>query len=270
MIDEVLLLADEIGMRYRRASSTAWIARRVDVLSGISFTLARRKTVLVIGQSGAGKTTLARCLALFASPTEGSLEILGVNPAALSAAELARLRRRIQLVPQDAAGFLNPGMTVRELLDEPLQFEPGTRREDLQERSAAVMEQCAITKLWLGRCPAELSGGQRQRVAMARALLTGPDVLVLDEALAGLDLPAQARLLNLLAEAQQSRGLGYVFLTHDLAVARHLGGEVIVLHQGRIVERGDSSQVLVQPGAKVTMELIEALPRFPDTRVGSK
>lgn len=266
MIDEVLLRADEIGMRYRRASSTAWIARRVDVLSGISFTLARRKTVLVIGQSGAGKTTLARCLTLFESPTEGSLEILGVNPAALSAAELARLRRRIQLVPQDAAGFLNPGMTVRELLDEPLRFEPRTSREDRKEKSAAVMEQCAIAKLWLGRRPAELSGGQRQRVTIARALLTAPDVLVLDEALAGLDLPAQARLLNLLAEAQQSRGLGYVFLTHDLAVARHLGGEVIVLHQGQIVERGDSSQVLVHPGAKETMELIEAMPRIPDLK----
>lgn len=266
MIDEVLLRADEIGMRYRRASSTAWSERPVDVLSGISFTLARRNNLLVIGQSGAGKTTLARCLTLFETPTEGSLKILGVNPATLSAAELARLRRRIQLVPQDAAGFLNPGMTVRELLDEPLRFEPRTSRADLGERYTAVLEQCAIAKLWLGRHPAELSGGQRQRVTIARALLTAPDVLVFDEALAGLDLPAQARLLNLLAEAQQSRGLGYVFLTHDLAVARHLGGEMIVLHQGGILERGESSQVFGHPGAKMTMELIQAVPQFPDPR----
>lgn len=264
MTDELLLRAHGLGMRYGRAFSAVRAASRVEALSGICFTLTRRGTLLVIGRSGAGKTTLARCLTLFETPTEGTLEILGVNPATISGAERARLRRRIQLVPQDAAGFLNPGMTVRELLDEPLRFEPRASRGDCRKRVAAVMEQCAIAKEWLCRRPAELSGGERQRVTIARALLTAPDVLVLDEALAGLDLPAQGRLLNLLASAQQSRGLGYVFLTHDLAVARHLGGEVIVLHHGRIVERGGSRQVLTQPGTKVTMEMIQAIPRFAE------
>jgi ABC-type glutathione transport system ATPase component len=255
MADGILLRAEGLGLRYPRGQAHS--------LAGICLELNRRGTLVVIGRSGSGKTTLARCLTLFERPSEGVLEILGVNPARISGAALARLRRKVQLIPQDAAGFLNPRMSVRELLEEPLRFDSRLQARHDAQRIGSVLEACAIPHAWLPRRPAELSGGQRQRVVIARALLAEPDVLVLDEPLAGLDLPAQMRVLNLLQEAQEVRGLGFVFLTHDLAVARHLGGEVIVIEKGRAVERGECRRVLARPASGETRALLAAMLQFP-------
>jgi ABC-type glutathione transport system ATPase component len=221
--------------------------RRIPVtaLTNVSLDLTRGKTLALVGPSGCGKSSLARCLVLLEKPSFGEILYGGRNLLELKPKELKEVRRDIHLIFQDSASALNPGMTIEEVLLEPLEIhEPTLGKKDRFLRLVAACEQAALSSKWLTRRPDELSGGQRQRVAIARALIARPKILILDEALSALDLSTQSQIANLLLELQSARSLTYLFITHDMRLARMLAHDVVALKAGRITDSPPPSLLL--------------------------
>jgi len=209
----------------------------VAALSNVSLELMRGKTLALVGPSGCGKSSLARCLVVLEKPSFGEVWYGGRNLLELKAKELKEVRRDIHLIFQDSGSALNPRMTIEEVLLEPLEIhEPHLDKQDRFLRLVAACEQAALSSTWLTRRPDELSGGQRQRVAIARALVARPKILILDEALSALDLSTQSQIANLLLELQTTHSLTYLFITHDLRLARMLGHNVVAMKNGRILD----------------------------------
>ncbi len=200
----------------------------VRALDGVDLTIAVGGTTALAGQSGSGKSTLARCLARLERPDAG--EITGTES--------------VQLVFQDAAGSLNPRMRAAEIVAEPLAIR-GIPRAERRRRALELMAQCGLSPDSAERFPFEFSGGQRQRLAIARALTLEPELLILDEALSGLDLSIQAQISNLLADLQEARGLTYLHITHDLTLARRVADHIAVMHRGRITECGSARDLTI-------------------------
>ena len=216
----------------------------VSVLSGVSFSLAPGRTLALVGESGSGKSTLARCIACLERPTSGKIWFGGQDLAALSEKQLRAVRPQIQLVFQDPVSSLNPRFTALEILAEPWIVQGQGGRRETGERALALLERVGLSKHMAGRRTEEFSGGQRQRLAIARALMLAPKLLILDEAMSALDGSVQAQIANLLVDLQSSFNLTYLVITHDLAMAAHLGHELVLLDRGRIVEQGAPHQVL--------------------------
>jgi dipeptide transport system ATP-binding protein len=235
-------------------------ASTVKALNGVSFELPAGRTLAVVGESGCGKSTLARLLTMIEPPTEGRLEIAGIDVAKASSAQRRQLRRDVQIVFQNPYASLNPRQTVGDALAEPLQV---NTRASAGERERAVQEM--MTHVGLrpethGRYPHMFSGGQRQRIAIARALMLRPRVLVLDEPVSALDVSIRAQVLNLLVDLQKELGLAYVFISHDLSVVRHVADEVMVMYLGRVVEHGRRDAVFEAPQHPYTRALLSATP----------
>jgi ABC-type glutathione transport system ATPase component len=218
--------------------------RRIPVtaLTNVSLDLHRGKTLALVGPSGCGKSSLARCLVLLEKPSFGEILYGGRNLLELKTKELKDARRDIHLIFQDSASALNPGMTIEEVLLEPLEIhEPTLGKKDRFLRLVSACEQAALSSKWLTRRPSELSGGQRQRVAVARSLISRPKILVLDEALSALDLSTQSQIANLLLDLQREHSLTYLFITHDMRLARMLAHDVVAMKAGRILDSPPSS-----------------------------
>jgi ABC-type glutathione transport system ATPase component len=214
----------------------------VTALTNVSLDLLRGKTLALVGPSGCGKSSLARCLVLLEKPSFGELLYNGQNLVELKSKELKEVRRDIHLIFQDSASALNPGMTIEEVLLEPLEIhEPTLGKKDRFLRLVSACEQAALSSKWLTRRPAELSGGQRQRVAIARSLISRPKILILDEALSALDLSTQSQIANLLLDLQSQHALTYLFITHDMRLARMLAHDVVAMKAGRILDSPSSS-----------------------------
>jgi ABC-type glutathione transport system ATPase component len=232
----VLVRALSLGKRYSRGR---WLSRRrsqVQVLRAVDLRIRTRSTVALIGQSGSGKSTLARCLACLEEPDSGEIWFAGQNLTRLSRRELVPFRRQIQLIFQEPGASLNPRFTAVEIVSEPLVIAGlGTKRER-RERAFDLMELVGLPAHLGRRLPFELSGGQRRRLAIARALAPEPKLLILDEALAGLDLSTRAQISNLLLKLQEVFSLTYLCISHDFGLVTHLADEVVVLHEGRILE----------------------------------
>ena len=241
------------GLRSQRDS--------VHALHDVTFSIAAAKTLALVGESGSGKSTLALCLASLERPTSGRILLEGRDVAALDEKELRAVRPQIQLVFQDPASSLNPRFTVLEILTEPLLCQRIARRSEATERAYALLERVGLRAEIARHGSGELSGGQRQRLAIARALIVSPKLLILDEALSALDCSVQAQIANLLIDLQLSLGLAYLFITHDLAMAAHLGDEIAVLDCGRIVERGAPEMILLDPEQRATKLLVHSAPR---------
>ena len=230
-------------------------------VDGVSFTLEEGGTLGLVGESGCGKSTTARLILRLLEATAGSVRFGGRELTTLPAAEMRLLRRRLGIVFQDPYASLNPRMTLRNIVGEGLRvWEP---HADIDGRVAGLLERVGLDPAFARRYPHELSGGQRQRVAVARALAPRPSLLICDEPVSALDVSVQAQILNLLADLRRDLGLTILFISHDLAVVRHVCERVAVMHLGRIVEIGTRAQVYENPRHPYTAALLSAVP-VPD------
>lgn len=255
---QAVLVVENLVTRFSTAEG------EVSAVNGISFEVGEGETVGIVGESGSGKSTLARAIVRQNPLSGGSLRLGGEDIAALSGEALARFRRRVQMVFQNPAGSLDPALTVRAILDEPLRYaESRSGRAAREAAAAALLARVRLDATLLVRRPHELSGGQAQRVALARALACEPAVLVCDEAVAALDGTARAEILSLLAHEQESTGLALVFITHDLAVVRGIAHRIAVMQAGRICELADAESLFRQPRHPYTRALLAAVP-VPD------
>ena len=239
-----ILSVRNLSLHYFQRSA---FERRIPVtaLTNVSLDLMRGKTLALVGPSGCGKSSLARCLVMLEKPSFGEILYGGRNLLELKSKELREVRRDIHLIFQDSASALNPGMTIEEVLLEPLEIhEPTLGKKDRFMRLVSACEQAALSSKWLTRRPDELSGGQRQRVAIARSLVARPKILILDEALSALDLSTQSQIANLLLELQREHSLTYLFITHDTRLARMLAHDVAVMKAGRILDSPPPSVLL--------------------------
>ena len=252
---------DPAARRAARAARAAGGAAPSPALDDVSFRVAPGETVGVVGRSGSGKSTLLRVLLALEAPAAGRVR-LGERPVEPGRAPALRwYRRRVQAVPQDPGASLEPRMTVRQLIREPL------RRLDVPGDHAAIvaraLDDVGLAASLAGRRPAELSGGQAQRVALARAIATSPGILLADEPVSGVDLPLRDRIIELLDGLVRERGIGLVLVSHDLDAVARLCARSVVLAGGRVVEEGPTARLLAAPAHPATRELADAVPRLP-------
>jgi oligopeptide transport system ATP-binding protein len=239
------------------------VVRAVD---GVDLTVARGECFALVGESGSGKTTVGRCLVRLIDPDAGSVSFDGEDLLALAGAELRRRRRRFQMVFQDPDGSLNPRRTVGQAVIEPLAVHRIGDRAARRRRVDDLLDLVGLPADAARRYPHELSGGQRQRVGIARALATGPELVVADEPVSALDVSVRAQVVNLLASLQQRLELAMVFIAHDLALVEHVADRVAVMVLGRIVEEGPREAVFARPLHPYTVALLAAVP-VPDPAV---
>ncbi|MER5789277.1 ATP-binding cassette domain-containing protein [Streptomyces sp. NPDC001980] len=232
------------------------------VLHGVSLSIAPGETLGLVGESGSGKTTLGRAVLGLAPVTGGEIRYQGNPISRLGKRERRELGKDIQVVFQDPYTSLNPAMTVMDILTEPLQV-TGVARAEAERRVQKLLDHVYLPQDAARRLPREFSGGQRQRIAIARALCRDPKLIVCDEPVSALDLTTQARVLDLFIEIQETTGVAYLFVTHDLSVVRHISHRVAVLYRGEIVEAGDAAQVTERPEHPYTKRLLLAAP-VPD------
>ncbi|MTD90776.1 ABC transporter ATP-binding protein [Corynebacterium sp. HMSC076G08] len=226
----------------------------------ISFTVAKGSTHAIVGESGSGKTTTGRSIAMFNTPTSGSITVGGRDIVGLRGKALREERNNIQLVYQNPYGSLDPKQSIGQTVAEPLRNLKGARASAAKEKAKEFLDLVALNPDYYDRRPRELSGGQRQRVAIARAMIVEPELVILDEAVSALDVTVQAQILRLLARLQEELGLTYIFISHDLAVVNQISDTVSVLSKGQQVECGPTAEVFSNPQSPFTRKLIEAIP----------
>jgi ABC-type glutathione transport system ATPase component len=232
----------------------------------VSFEVQRGETFAVVGESGCGKTTLARMLLRLIEPDAGAIEFEGRNILSLSPHDLRAQRREMQMIFQDPFASLDPRMRVGEIVAEPLAIhEPKMSKSDRHEKTATILTRVGLNADALRRYPHEFSGGQRQRIGIARALILRPKLIVADEPVSALDVSVGAQVLLLLRELQAEFGLTYVFISHSLPVVAQLATRIAVMRAGNFVEVGAAGQVLHDPKHQYTRELLAAVPVLPTT-----
>ncbi len=242
----------------------------VKALDGVSFDIRRGETLGLVGETGCGKSTLARCVLALEEPTSGAILFDGQDIADLRGDRQRAFRRRVQAVFQDPLSSLNPRMKVVEIVGEPLYVHGVERgRENITRRVRALLDICGLPARLIDRYPHEMSGGQRQRVGIARALALNPDFIVCDEAVSALDVSIQAQIIRLLEDLREEFGLTYLFIGHDLSVVRHISHRVVVMYLGKVVEIADSDTLFANPRHPYTQALLSAVP-VPDPEIERK
>jgi ABC-type oligopeptide transport system ATPase subunit len=267
----VLLSIRDLTKTYRQRQG--FLSRSVHVvraLDAVSLDIPRGGTLGVVGESGSGKSTLGRCLLRLTEADAGSIIWNGADGTATDVRALAgdalrRFRPRMQVIFQDPYHSLNPARPVWQVVGEGLFIAGGLAPDQIRERAAAVLESVGLTRAHLDRFPHEFSGGQRQRIAIARALIVEPEFIVCDEVTSALDTRTQAQVLELLRDLQARTGVTLLFISHDLHTVAAMSREVVVMHQGRVVERGDPQRLFAAPAEEYTRTLVAAAPD-PDPR----
>jgi oligopeptide/dipeptide ABC transporter ATP-binding protein len=235
--------------------------KSVKALDGVSFDIRKGETVGIVGESGCGKTTLARVVLGLEAPTDGSVQIDGVSPFEVSGGLLKALRRKIGVVFQSPQASLNPRATIRQSLFRPLALH-GYSKNEAQSVVEKISEAVNLGRDLMSRYPHQLSGGQQQRVCVARALLLSPEIMILDEPTSALDVSVQAQIVNLLLDLQRDLWLTYMFISHDLNLVRAMSDRIIVFYMGRIMESGPAEEVMRNPLHPYTKALIESSPSY--------
>jgi peptide/nickel transport system ATP-binding protein len=263
-----LLEVSELAVHYRvPAGGAAFGPQTLRALDGVALRLAPGETLGVVGESGCGKSTLARAILRLVAPTHGRVCLLGAELAGLSEADVRPHRRDMQLVFQDPLAALDPRMTVRDIVAEPLgAFEAELGAAEVTARVGEALQQVGLDPAWMNRYPHQFSGGQCQRIGIARALVLKPQLLVCDEAVSALDVTVQAQIIALLLELQAKLGLAMIFIAHDLAVVRRISHRIMVMYLGRVMEVADAATLCAAPLHPYSRALIAAVP-LPDPRL---
>ena len=262
-MSQTVLSVEDLVVEYPVPTGTF---RAVD---SVSFSVDRGATVAIVGESGCGKSTIAKSLVRLLTPTSGRIVVDGTDIAQLSEKALRPFRSRVQMVFQDPYGSLDPHLTAVDIVGEPLRLQGVRDKRERAQRAAQLMERVGLPTTALHRRPVEFSGGQRQRIGIARALASGPEILVCDEATSALDVSVQAQVLDLLREIQKDTGLTYVFISHNLGVVREISETVAVMSKGKVVESGATADVLAHPREPYTQAL-RAAALDPTSMVGIK
>ncbi|GHF60321.1 ABC transporter ATP-binding protein [Streptomyces mashuensis] len=241
----------------------------VHAVDGVSFTLRRGETLGIVGESGCGKSTVARLLVGLERPTAGQIRYRGEDITKLSGPALRTVRRNIQMVFQDPYTSLNPRMTVGDIVGEPFEIHPeAAPKGDRRQRVRELLDVVGLNPEHINRYPHQFSGGQRQRIGIARGLALRPEVIVADEPVSALDVSVQAQVVNLMQRLQGQFGLSYVFIAHDLSVVRHISDRVAVMYLGRFAEAGTDEEIYDHPTHPYTQALLSAVP-VPDPAAGA-
>jgi len=253
-------LLDQLAIENRR------IVRKrttVKAVNDVSFSIMPRETLGVVGESGCGKSTLARAVLGLYPPNSGEIYYQDKRIDNLTSQKMLPYRKKMQMIFQDPYASLNPRMTVKKILEEPVYFHnKSTTSQEVEEKVADVMKQVGVDPKWADRYPHEFSGGQRQRISIARALTVDPEFVIADEPVSALDVSIQAQILNLLMDAQANRGLTYMFITHDLAVVKHISSRVAVMYLGMICELAPTRELFESPRHPYTKALLNAIPEL--------
>ncbi|WP_299969672.1 dipeptide ABC transporter ATP-binding protein [uncultured Roseobacter sp.] len=261
MKQDVILEAIDVVKYF--GTDAGWMSRGpvIQAVAGVSLEVRRGETFAIVGESGCGKSTLARVLMRLLTPTSGDVLFDGRQVSAIQGAELRTLRRDMQFIFQDPFSSLNPRMTVARLVAEPLEIHaPELSVQERRDRVAQLLRQVGLRAEHADRYPHEFSGGQRQRIGIARALASGPKLIIGDEPVSALDVSVQAQVINLLGDLSRDLGLTLVIIAHDLGVIRHMSDRVAVMYLGRIVEIGATEQVFTDPKHPYTQALLAAIP----------
>lgn len=247
--------------------SQGWLRKKLQLkaVDAVNLDIDTGKTLGLVGESGCGKTTLGRTILRLQKPTSGEVHIDGKNIAELDRAELKQARRNMQIIFQDPYASLSPRRTVGQIVREPLDLHAIGSTSERRERVAELLHTVGMRSNALNRYPHEFSGGQRQRIGIARALALDPKFIVADEPVSALDVSVQSQVLNLLAGLKEERGIGFLFISHDLAVIQHVSDEIAVMYLGRIVEQAPVMELYRSPRHPYTKALLSAIP-VPDPR----
>lgn len=250
-----------------KSKQKSWRNRQfVQAVDDLSFTMRRGEVLGLVGESGSGKTTLGRTILQLVEPTSGEVRLDGTDITALPAADLKKLRRRIQIIFQDPYAALNPRMSIGELIRAPLDVFALGDRAQREAKVDAIMEEVGLSREVKSRYPHEFSGGQLQRVMIARALIGEPEFVVCDEPVSALDASVRAQVLNLLAQLQKKRSLTLLFISHDLSVVKHISDRVAVMYLGKIVELAQTEDLYDKPLHPYTQILISSVPTLDKER----
>ncbi|OZG70593.1 ABC transporter ATP-binding protein [Hahella sp. CCB-MM4] len=239
----------------------------VHAINGVNLNVERGEALCVVGESGCGKSTVARTVMGLLSPSDGEIQYEGKRIDNLSSSAMMPYRRKMQMIFQNPYASLNPRMTITQTLEEPVRWhQPKLNNAEVKEKVAEVMQSVGIDPSWGVRFPHEFSGGQRQRISIARALIVDPEFIVADEPISALDVSIQAQVLNLMMDAREQRGLTYLFITHDLSVVEHFGTRVAVMYLGALCEVAPTRKLFAAPKHPYTQALLSAIPRLEDEK----
>jgi oligopeptide transport system ATP-binding protein len=260
-MSEMILQAKNLVKTYtQRAGKFGFSTKQIKALDDVSIDIQAGKTLAVVGESGSGKSTLARCLLQLHPFDSGEVIFRGQDLAKLSGDDLRSVRKHLQMVFQDPFASLNPRMKVGEIVGEGLLIHNLGSASEQKEKVLQMLQRVGLQADDASKYPHQFSGGQRQRVGIARALVLSPKVVVCDEPVSALDVSVQAQILLLLKQLQAEMGLSYLFITHDLRVVRHIADDVVVMHQGKIVEQGTVEDIYNKPQQAYTQHLLHAIP----------
>ncbi len=232
----------------------------VKAVDGITFERKKKETLSLVGESGCGKTTTGKIVLRIFNPTSGSIFFEGTNITKLNRKEMMKYRRKMMIIYQDPFGSLDPRMTVKNTIAEPMEVHRLGTKKEIEEKVVELMEKVGLSPDYRNRYPHEFSGGQRQRIGIARALATNPTFIVADEPVSALDVSIQAQIINLLKDLQKEFGLTLLFISHDLSVVKHISDRVAVMYLGKIVEIASKKELFNNPKHPYTLALLSAIP----------
>jgi len=262
-IDKNEMLLEAKGLYKTYTQTSGFFVRKqriIKALNNVSLSIKKGQTLAVVGESGSGKSSLARCLLQLQAIDQGELFFKGQNMTSLNKLDSKSLKRDIQMVFQDPYASLNPRMKIEEILEEGLVIHELGNKKARQVKVRDMIKKVGLSVADLNKYPHQFSGGQRQRIGIARALIVEPQLVICDEPVSALDVSIQAQILLLLKDLQKEFNLSYLFISHDLRVVRHMADEMIVMHQGKIVEQGPTKGIYEKPKANYTRELLNAIP----------